>query len=259
MNILLIDDDRFFSGEIISFLHGNGHRISYIYDMCSVFKQSFDGFDIIILDMMLPPSFTFEGLEVLRHIKSLNISLPVIMISQKDDHMTSIVTQAYELGVSSFLDKNLPSFFIDLQKIIERIRKKMNDRVFISHGHNELLLYKLKDFIQNSLGKEPVVLSEQPNSGLTIVEKLEQAAEKCSKAIILLTKDDETASGEKRARQNVIHELGFFQGRYGRKNVILLLEHGVESFSNISGIVYYSFDDSKHFETVYENLRNELK
>ena len=56
-----------------------------------------------------------------------------------------------------------------------------------------------------------------------MVEKLEATeAEKCNKAVILLTKDDEMADGSMRSRQNVIHEIGFFQGKYGRKNVILL-------------------------------------
>jgi len=60
-----------------------------------------------------------------------------------------------------------------------------------------------------------------------------------------------------RARQNVIHEIGFFQGKYGRKNVVLLCEEGVELFSNISGIVYIQFDRN-HFPEVFEQLRNEL-
>ena len=129
--------------------------------------------------------------------------------------------------------------------------------VFISHGHVELLKYQLKDFVKTRLGGEPLILSEQPNNGMTIVEKLESASEKCNKAIILLTKDDEMANGNKRGRQNVIHEIGFFQGKYGRKNVILLCEEGVELFTNISGIVSIQFD-RKHFPEVFEQLREEL-
>ena len=95
------------------------------------------------------------------------------------------------------------------------------------------------------------------NNGLTIVEKLERASNYCNAAIILLTKDDETKDGGMRARQNVIHEIGFFQGKLGRKNVILLCEEGVEIFSNISGIVRISFS-LNHFEETYEDLRREL-
>ena len=133
----------------------------------------------------------------------------------------------------------------------------MSDSIFISHGHADLLKYQLKDFVREKLGKTAVVLSEQPNNGMTIVEKLEAASEKCNKAIILLTKDDEMADGKMRGRQNVIHEIGFFQGKFGRRNVVLLCEEGVESFSNISGIVYITFNRD-HFPEVFEPLRNEL-
>jgi predicted nucleotide-binding protein len=128
----------------------------------------------------------------------------------------------------------------------------------LSHGHNELLKLKLKDFLQTKLKQTPVILAEQPNRGLTIVEKLERASEECWFAIILMTKDDEQQGGGVRARQNVVHEIGFFQGKYGRKNVILLAERGVEVFSNISGIVRIEFD-ANHFGEAFEGVRKEIE
>jgi len=130
-------------------------------------------------------------------------------------------------------------------------------RIFISHGHNELLRLRLKEFLTSRLGVEVMVLQEAPNRGLTIVEKLEEASERCCFAIILLTKDDEQPSGSSRARQNVIHELGFFQGKYGRERVVLLAERGVELFSNISGIVRVEFEKD-HFEASFESIRLEI-
>ena len=96
-----------------------------------------------------------------------------------------------------------------------------------------------------------------PNRGLTIVEKLEKASAFCNCAIVLLTKDDEITDGGMRPRQNVIHEIGFFQGKYGRNKVILLCERGVELLSNISGIMRIEFDVT-HFEAVYDAIRMEL-
>jgi predicted nucleotide-binding protein len=107
------------------------------------------------------------------------------------------------------------------------------------------------------LGKTPIILSEERSRGLTVVEKLERASEICCFAVILMTKDDQQNNGGLRARQNVIQEIGFFQGKYGRKNVVLLAERGVELFTNISGIVRIEFD-AEHFEECYEPLRNEL-
>jgi predicted nucleotide-binding protein len=127
-------------------------------------------------------------------------------------------------------------------------------KIFISHGHDELLKLKLKDFIVYRFKLSPMVLSEQPSQGLTIVEKLEKVSEQCSFALVLMTKDDEQKDGGIRARQNVVHEIGFFQGKYGRRNVVLLAEKGVEVFTNISGIVRIEFDPTS-FETVFEPLR----
>jgi predicted nucleotide-binding protein len=106
-------------------------------------------------------------------------------------------------------------------------------KIFISHGHNELAKHKLKDFIRDRLDMEAVVLAEQPDHGLTIVEKLERYGGACDFALILLTGDDETVSGGLRAHQNVIHELGYFHGVLGRHRVVLLKERDVELFSNL--------------------------
>ncbi len=130
----------------------------------------------------------------------------------------------------------------------------MGAKIFISHGHNELAKHKLKDFVRDRLHMEAVVLVEQPDLGLTIVEKLEHYGRACQFALILLTGDDETASGGLRARQNVVHELGYFHGVLGRKRVLLLKEAGVEIFSNISGLIYKEFPTGS-IESVFEDIR----
>ena len=130
----------------------------------------------------------------------------------------------------------------------------MSKKIFISHGHNELLKHKLKDFVRDRLNMEPVILSEQADNGLTIVEKLEMYGKDCEFALILLTGDDETSSGKRRARQNVIHELGYFQGLLGRKHVLLIKEKGIELFSNISGLIYKEFI-SGSVESIFEDIR----
>lgn len=60
-------------------------------------------------------------------------------------------------------------------------------------------------------------------------------------AILLLTGEDETAAGPLRARQNVVHEVGLFQGRLGFDRAIVLLEEGCEDFSNLAGTLHINF------------------
>jgi predicted nucleotide-binding protein len=82
-------------------------------------------------------------------------------------------------------------------------------------------LLELKNYIQNTPGwGEPIVLREQPSGGMTIIEKFEDYASAVDCVFVLMTPDDvvESKDGDKRrSRQNVIFELGFFYGQFGRK------------------------------------------
>ena len=64
-------------------------------------------------------------------------------------------------------------------------------------------------------------------------------------AFIVMTAEDEQADGEIRARQNVIHEAGLFQGRLGFERAIVLVEDGCSGFSNIHGLTVIPFPPSQ--------------
>ena len=51
-----------------------------------------------------------------------------------------------------------------------------------------------------------------------------------------MTAEDATTDGKIRSRQNVIHEIGLFQGRYGFDRVLIFQQDTVEGFSNIAGL-----------------------
>lgn len=259
MKILIIDDDISCGQSLTEFLLKRGHFVKYCDNVIdSNHEIHNDRFDVALIDLMLPPTYTQEGIGVLATLRSIAPHTLIIMISIKTDKMTSIVAKAFSMGIHTFLDKNDYDFMEQLNNSIWEVQRKMSNKIFISHGHNDLLKLKLKDFIRNRLNRDTVILSELPNSGLTIVEKLEKASMSCNCAIVLLTKDDETKNGGMRARQNVIHEVGFFQGKYGRNKVILICEKGVDLFSNISGILRIEFD-TNHFEAVYDSIRIEFE
>lgn len=46
------------------------------------------------------------------------------------------------------------------------------------------------------------------------------------------------SDGSKRARQNVVFETGFFCGKIGRNNTIILAENDTLNLSDLDGIVY---------------------
>lgn len=137
-------------------------------------------------------------------------------------------------------------------------------RLFIVHGHDDVTKWEVKNFLQNRLHlPEPVVLHEQPNRGRTIIEKFEEHASEVDGAVVLLTPDDRWgADGSndelRRARQNVIFELGYFFGHFQRRTGrVLLLYRGVLDLpSDIAGIVY--IDISNGVESAGELIRREL-
>ena len=111
---------------------------------------------------------------------------------------------------------------------IKNNSQKVNNKIFIVHGHDEGAKEVTARFIEH-LDLKPIILSEQPNEGLTIIEKFERHAGEASFAIVLMTPDDVGASVKNRkelnlrVRQNVVYELAFFSGKLGRNRVLRLI------------------------------------
>lgn len=118
----------------------------------------------------------------------------------------------------------------------------VSGKVFVVHGHDQGAKESVARFLEQ-LGLEVIILHEQPNSGKTVIEKFESYSD-VGFAVVLLTPDDETVSGGKRARQNVILELGYFIGSLGRGKVCALRKGDVEVPSDILGVLWTDFDDN---------------
>ncbi len=134
--------------------------------------------------------------------------------------------------------------------------------IFISHGKDLEPVEELKKILVE-FGFTPIVLSEQPSMGKTVMEKLEAYSD-VGFVFVILTPDDlggfVELGGSKwsrpqrlrkflktahtRPRQNVILEFGYFVGKLGRGRIALLLKKPVEQPSDMQGIVYLTFKDS---------------
>ncbi len=131
--------------------------------------------------------------------------------------------------------------------------------VFIVHGH-DLNLLKDLELVLRRWDIDPVVLSQKPNRGMTLVQKFETHAA-VAFAFVLLTPDDcggkENCELRPRARQNVIWEWGYMVGRLGRENVCCFYREGVELPSDLEGIVTINVNDG--LDNKLEEIRKELK
>lgn len=125
-------------------------------------------------------------------------------------------------------------------------------KIFVVHGHDSQIKESVARFLER-IGLEPIILHEQPNSGLTVPEKLE-AFSAVGFAVILLTPDDvgglaiEPDKLKPRARQNVILELGYFLGKLSRRRVCALYKN-VEIPSDYQGVLYVEYDGAGGWRT----------
>ncbi len=132
--------------------------------------------------------------------------------------------------------------------------------VFIGHGRDPQWR-DLKDHLHDKHGYRVEAYEIGARTGHAIRDILEDMLSKTSFAILVLTGEDKMPEGSFRARQNVVHEAGLFQGRLGFNRAIILLEAGTEEFSNVQGIEQIRFGKGNINETfgdVLATLRREF-
>ena len=129
--------------------------------------------------------------------------------------------------------------------------------VFIGHGQNQDWR-ELKDFLEGRLNLQVDEFNRVSVAGRPTAARLAEMLDRAGFAFLLLTGEDEAASGEMHPRMNVVHELGLFQGRLGFGRAIVLLESGCTAFSNIHGLGQIRFP--KHnMSSAFEEIRQVLE
>lgn len=229
--------------------------------------------DLAILDVMMPheehlEADTFDGkrtgLVLGRKIREKYPKIKIVGLSVVSDPEVAEWFNSY--GSGYFRKPILPGDFLQsIEAILYPKRPKKKPKMFIVHGHDHQSLYEVKNYIQNVLQLgEPIILREQPSLGRTIIEKFEDESKNIDLIFVMLTPDDKISPKKssdpvkRRARQNVIFELGFFHSKLQRKSgkVLLLHKGQVELPSDIAGLIY--IDISKGVESAGEEIRREL-
>lgn len=276
--IIIIDDDAAMEMLAEAFRH-RGHDARRISSTSHALKELEDvvAADVVMLDILMPwtentssePSTlpAASGMKLLREIRIKRPDLPVIVLSATQD-----------AGIIDALKDDRATVFISkweshpIRELISRIygilgisQDMAAIRPFIVHGHADVPKLELKNYIQNTLKlPEPIILHEQANLGRTIIEKFEDYAAASPLVFVLLTPDDLGADAatpndtKRRARQNVIFEMGYFLGTLGRESgrVLLLHKGPLELPSDISGLVY--IDIANGIEAAGEAIRKEI-
>jgi len=116
---------------------------------------------------------------------------------------------------------------VELQNQLAELKPKTKratlggGKVFIGHGRSKLWA-RVQLFLQEEFKLNTLTYESESRTSETIVNILEGFLEESSFAVLIMTAEDETSDGGIRARQNVIHEAGLFQGRLGFDRVVIL-------------------------------------
>jgi len=124
--------------------------------------------------------------------------------------------------------------------------------IFIGHGQKDIWR-DLKDHLQDKHKFMVNFYEMGTQTGHNIKDILQKMRLQSNFAILVFTGENMDSEGKLHARENVIHELGLFQGALGFNKTIILLEEGVQKFSNIEGFQYISFPKGK-IETTYGEI-----
>jgi two-component system alkaline phosphatase synthesis response regulator PhoP len=101
MNILLVEDEEALRIALADRLRGEGHLVETAADGTDGFdKASGLGFDLIILDVMLPDT---SGFDLCRDIRQARINTPVMLLSARSQIIDKVV--GLKLGADDYMTK----------------------------------------------------------------------------------------------------------------------------------------------------------
>jgi DNA-binding response OmpR family regulator len=113
MNILLAEDEPKIASFIKKGLEESAYTVDWVKDGKEAIKNSLNnGYDVIILDVMLP---NIDGFEICRRIRVKNPQVPILMLTALDG------TEDKIKGLDAGADDYLPKPF-DFEELLARLR-----------------------------------------------------------------------------------------------------------------------------------------
>ncbi len=110
--LLLIDDDRKLTRLLADYLRPQGFDVDAVHDGAEgIRRASAGGWDLIVLDLMLP---AVDGFSVLRHLRTLS-DVPVLMLTGRGGDEDRIA--GLDMGADDYLPKTASA-----RELLSRIR-----------------------------------------------------------------------------------------------------------------------------------------
>ncbi|WP_055403684.1 MULTISPECIES: response regulator transcription factor [unclassified Mycobacterium] len=130
MRVLLVEDEPRLSATLSMGLRAEGFVVVTVGNgVEGLHEATTSGFDVVVLDIMLPGH---SGYEVLRQMRARNVWTPVLMLTAKDGEYDE--TDAFDLGADDYLTKPF-SFRVLIARLRALVRRGAPERpVVLSAG-----------------------------------------------------------------------------------------------------------------------------
>jgi two-component system alkaline phosphatase synthesis response regulator PhoP len=120
--ILIVEDDRDIAFGLEEDLVRHGHQVEIVGDGEKAVRRGREGgWDLILLDLMLPQK---DGFEVCRELRQAGLKIPVIMLTAKTHEAEKIL--GLELGADDYITK--PFSPRELRARIQAVLRRITDQ-----------------------------------------------------------------------------------------------------------------------------------
>lgn len=154
MKILVLEDNKRLSNVIVEALEQKNYHVTLFSDGNEALNAIDDGYDCFVLDINVP---SFDGLSLLKEIRSMNLDTPIVIISANVDLET--IQDAYVKGCDEYLKK--PFYMYELETKLDKLCKTKDESVKLLGNYiYHIMQEKLYDEKNNEvkLAKKEILL-----------------------------------------------------------------------------------------------------
>jgi predicted nucleotide-binding protein len=276
--IILVDNSRLFRETRCEFLEQAGYQVTKAATVEEARAAlSTTRTDLAIIDVRLREDADYDdwsGLELARDVSAL---VPILLMSAYRDRLAEGVRNRLlpefdeaSVAVGFHTKQDGPAAMLSVVADLLRYPAAgkamsppdMQQSVFLAYGHNEPAKIAAGDFLRHN-GLRVLELGQVAQYGDSILGNVDRYINQARFAVVLFTGDDEgyalkdgPARTRRRARQNVVFELGYLLAKLGQRRVRVLVEENLEIPTNYLGMLYIPFDDGHMWQT---SLGRELR
>jgi hypothetical protein len=191
---------------------------------------------------------------------AVTLGLPRLVLREEGLLERVVFKNEHEFNVT--VPQNAGAAWLDSPKFHDALQgwKTHLDRhrdVFLGYSGKSVGLAKnLKQYLLH-LGATVLDWKTDFAGASMILERIREAAGRCSGAIFLFTKDDQLAGeGEQVApRDNVVFEAGYFVAAKGKQRVLIVREQGVKLPADLGGDIYAALTDQSDITPIEHSVR----